>query len=289
MAKINQGPGKPPKKIVKPPAKPIITNDPKDPRLKRYNDSLNLYNKTQSSFEKYTKWAKENNIKTNSLKDEQLFYQKIGKNRPSASSPYNQSKIKPVEEVTHRYMRSIPGKKGSFRHLPSGNLNDYLEPNPNKQIVDTRKANINSQSGLWKKQSEKIENNRKNIWKSNKTKKDFLNLKLVGVTPEQNSVFRYKKPVQPVIYKKVDAPKPTVKPVIKDTVVSKPVVAKAVVKPIAKSTVTPKPAQNIPKIKSSNNYGDTGTVSRGSYIETKTKMAPKKGPSTFKTVKKNYK
>ena len=113
----------------------------------------------------------------------------------------------------------------------------------------------------------------------------------------------YKKPVQPVVYKKAESPKPAPKSVSKDTtttVVNKPIVSKAiakdtvatkpVVKPVVKPTVTPvsKPAQKIPTIKSSNNYGDTGTVRGGPYVETKSKMPAKKAGSQFKTTKKNY-
>jgi len=101
----------------------------------------------------------------------------------------------------------------------------------------------------------------------------------------------YKKPVQPVKYQK-----PASKPIVKDTVVTKPAVSKPMVKdtvaikPMTKSVSAPvsKPAQKIPTIKSSNNYGDTGTVRGGPYVETKSKMPAKKAGSQFKTTKKNY-
>lgn len=39
----------------KPDPKPIITNDPNDPRIKMYSDSLNLYNASKSLFKEYKK------------------------------------------------------------------------------------------------------------------------------------------------------------------------------------------------------------------------------------------
>jgi hypothetical protein len=103
----------------------------------------------------------------------------------------------------------------------------------------------------------------------------------------EGSNYIFKKPVQPVVYKKDEAPKPAAKPVAKDTttnVASKPIVNK----PVAKETTTAKTASKVPTIKSSNNYGDTGTVNKGSFVEKKTAMPAKKAPSRFKTVKQNY-
>jgi hypothetical protein len=103
----------------------------------------------------------------------------------------------------------------------------------------------------------------------------------------EGSNYIFKKPVQPVVYKKAE---PAPKPVAKDTttnVVNKPIVSKAVAKDtvVAKSAKT---ASKVPTIKSSNNYGDTGTVNKGSFVEKKSAMPAKKSGSKFKTVKQNY-
>ena len=253
--------------------KPIITNNPKDPRLRSYNDSLNLYNQSQPSFDKYKKWTKDNDIQTNSLKDEELFYQNIGKNRPSNSSPYNQSKIKPIEEITHHYMRPLPVTDNNFRrfrNISKGSIpTDYLEKNP------------------WTK------NSPENSWKLEKTKQDFLDLKLKGVSPEFDSVYRYKKPVQPIVYKKpepIKVEEPVKEEVTPQVQVQTP--APVVETPVTKVEPTPtqpiSTKQKVPTIRSSNNYGDTGTVNYGSLKEVKSQMPAKKGPSQWKTTKSNF-
>lgn len=209
-AAMSNGPG------PKPTAKPIVTDDPKDSRLKMYNDSLSLYERGQKHNARYENFIKKNKIPRTAIS---LHENPDVGDRRNDINP----KIKPLRAKTF-WTTYSDGKPG---------------------VISDTKIPI------------------KNVPDS------------VG-----RSVFLYKKPVQPVVLKKASTPKS----IQKDTVASKPVA-----KPIVKDTTPSKPSQKIPKIKSSNNYGDTGTVNRGSYIETKTKMTPKKGPSQFKTVKKNYK
>ena len=106
----------------------------------------------------------------------------------------------------------------------------------------------------------------------------------------EGSNYIFKKPVQPVVYKKAEAPKPSPKTVAKDTttnVVNKPIVSKAVAKDtvVAKSAKT---ASKVPTIKSYTNYNDDTKDSAVPYRQVKGKLAPKKGPSQWKTVKQNY-
>jgi hypothetical protein len=207
---------------------PIYTSNPRKVQL--YQDSLNLYNKYQPSFDKYKNWTRLNNIQTASLQGNDLFNQYWGPNKPKGPSPYNENIIiKPVEEMMHHYLRPRSGVVGGFTHLyekPGNNyletkISDYLTPNP-KQTYHHRATRPDGQwlpynVGLTAAQ---IKNNaaRKNrMWPVSVTKEDFLDLGLTGVTPDLNSVFRFKKPVQPYVYKK-----PEVVPDVVNTPVVEP-------------------------------------------------------------------
>jgi hypothetical protein len=207
---------------------PRYTSNPRKVQL--YQDSLNLYNKYQPSFDKYKNWTRLNNIQTASLQGNDLFNQYWGPNKPKGPSPYNENIIiKPVEEMMHHYLRPRSGVVGGFTHLyekPGNNyletkISDYLTPNP-KQTYHHRATRPDGQwlpynVGLTAAQ---IKNNaaRKNrMWPVSVTKEDFLDLGLTGVTPDLNSVFRFKKPVQPYVYKK-----PEVVPDVVNTPVVEP-------------------------------------------------------------------
>jgi hypothetical protein len=207
---------------------PSYTSNPRKVQL--YQDSLNLYNKYQPSFDKYKNWTRLNNIQTASLQGNDLFNQYWGPNKPKGPSPYNENIIiKPVEEMMHHYLRPRSGVVGGFTHLyekPGNNyletkISDYLTPNP-KQTYHHRATRPDGQwlpynVGLTAAQ---IKNNaaRKNrMWPVSVTKEDFLDLGLTGVTPDLNSVFRFKKPVQPYVYKK-----PEVVPDVVNTPVVEP-------------------------------------------------------------------
>ena len=230
---------------------PIYTSNPNDYNIRRYNDSLDLYNKTQPSFDRYKKWTKLNNIETSSMTGGDLFRQYMGNRRPADDSPYNlglKSWIKPVEEMWHSYMRPrpVPGSdKAHYRHLSSkdANLNDYLKPNPNpntkyNKAVTRYNASIDKRDLIqgynpeWEKERQAVLALRKNTWDLTKTKQDFLDLGLYGVTPKYNSLFRFQKPVQPYVYR---APNST-----NVENINKQVVPEVEVQPINTQEVAPK-------------------------------------------------
>lgn len=250
------------------PTKTFNVNNPsiyKD-RAKRYNDSLTNYNKGQ--IERAT----------------------TKKNVIASVAKYNKNKSFYEPEVEYAGENSLYGNtyRHEVRHKKSANSYAKLWTSSAKALRTDDKGNyVKNEFSVYPKPEYKPVYSPKKSKSAVVSKPKVTSSKTTSSKPTAKSTNTFS--VKKTSMANTTASKPTVKPVIKDTIASKPVVAKAVVKPTTKNIVAPKPAQNIPKIKSSNNYGDTGTVSRGSYIETKTKMAPKKGPSTFKTVKKNYK
>ena len=185
---------------------PIYTSNPR--RVQLYQDSLDLYNRYQPSFDKYKNWTKVNNIQTSSLKGNDLFNQYWGPYKPKGASPYNQSMIKPVEEMMHQYIRFRPGtnsytafneKRGndSLEAKPA----DYLKPNPKnlKRKIYNIPVSGPGRDQAIERMNASVANRRKSTWPVGVTKQDFLDLALTGVTPDMDSIFRYAKPVQPYI------------------------------------------------------------------------------------------
>jgi len=181
-------------------------------------------------------------------------------------------------------------------NLSYSQARDYFkQPNPDKYASYNKKEAVERMNND-KARNGGLNNNNRDKGQLNKDKagnKMTAIQKRTGYLPigqrdlGEGSNYIFKKPVQPVVYKKAEAPKQAPKAIAKDTttnVASKPVASK----PVAKETVVAKPASKVPTIKSSNNYGDTGTVNKGSFVEKKSAMPAKKGPSKFKIVKKNY-
>jgi len=202
---------------------PIYTSNPR--KVQFYQDSLNLYNKYQPSFDKYKNWTRLNNIQTASLQGNDLFNQHWGPFKPKGPSPYNEHiVIKPVEEMMHHYLRPRGGP-GNFTHLterPGNNyletkLSDYLTPNSREtrlwHAVDNNGRYLPLGVGITPSQKRSNDARRSRTWPVSVTKKDFLDLGLTGVTPDLNSVFRFKKPVQPYILTNPEITPKVVEPV----------------------------------------------------------------------------
>ena len=208
---------------------PMYTSNPR--RVQLYQDSLNLYNKYQPSFDKYKNWTRLNNIQTTSLQGNNLFNQYWGPYKPKGPSPYNENIIiKPVEEMMHQYLRPRPAAgPGRFSQLVERSGNNYLETKPSDYLRpnarETRLWNAVDNDGRFLPEdvglttSQRRINNARRIrrFPVSVTKEDFLDLGLTGVTPDLNSVFRFKKPVQPYVYKK-----PEIIPEVKETPVVEP-------------------------------------------------------------------
>jgi hypothetical protein len=207
---------------------PIYTSNPR--RVQVYQDSLNLYNKYQPSFDKYKNFTRVNNIETTSLRGNDLLNQYWGPYKPKGPSPYNEHIIiKPVEEMMHQYIRFRPDKSFSvFNEKPGNNYleakpNDYLKPNGRETrlfyAVGNDGKHLPYNVGITPAQKRINAARRSKTWPVSVTKQDFLDLGLTGVTTDLNSVFRFKKPVQPYIYRKpevtpevVETPVPVVEP-----------------------------------------------------------------------------
>lgn len=98
---------------------PVIVNDPKDPRLKAYQDSLNLYNKNKKIYE--------SGILS---KSKGLKYENVTKGRPygekwylEEGTPFDVVK-KPVQPIEYKKLEEIkraqPTPKGSKKYIVNG-------------------------------------------------------------------------------------------------------------------------------------------------------------------------
>jgi hypothetical protein len=128
-----------------PTPKPIYTSNPKDPRLRAYNDSLSLYNKYMSGKQAYDKYAKQLNLKT--WKDNNAF------------TP-NQ-KIQPVSSQGFYFPQD--------GDTDNDGISNFIKTNDNKEILLPKDL--------------------------------YKNVFTIGTN---SNLHGYKKPVQPVIYKKPD-------------------------------------------------------------------------------------
>jgi len=269
--------------------KTFAVNDPlyyKD-RAKRYNDSLTKYNKGESERAKVKKDVVE---RVNNYNKNKRFWE------PAVE--YGGENFVKGYSVDDNSVKQYV--KQEVRHKKSANSYAKLWTPPDEALFKNRNDGT-TYLGTFSNHYPKPE------YRPNYTPKKATTTKPKTVKPttatkstnkstaptKSNNSFTVKKTSMPTVAPKPTvkpvtkpvATKPIVKPVVKDTVAAKPVV-----KPIVKPTVTPvsKPAQKVPTIKSSNNYGDTGTVRGGPYVETKSKMPAKKAGSQFKTTKKNY-
>lgn len=211
----------PPKKNTK----TIYTSNPNDPRIKKYNDSLILYNKGEQDKQKY-----KNVVKNAGLREDRIYSEPPNINKSS--------KIKPIEQL------SLESKGAKFDFKGKKSYTIYEKKSGGS-------VEINDASQLGK----------------------YLN---------DRSPVVYKKPVQPVVYKKgYSAAKPAAKPVAKPTV--KPAV-KPTAKPTAKPTVKPtvKPAKTV-KVDS---MTEREIVERKKSFESKTGKPYKSNDQTYNNLEK---
>jgi hypothetical protein len=225
-------------------------------RAKRYNDSLTLYNKGEIDRAKKKKDvinAVNNHNKNKSFYEPKVEY--AGEESLGSKVRQRVRHTKTAQAHSKLWFNSMRAlRKGEGKYVET---ESQVYPKPEyRPVYSPKKATVRKSSS------------------ATSVKKTSI--------PKVTNKPNVKTEVKPSTAKSV------AKPVIKDTVVTKPVV-KPTITSAPKPAVSNKPSQKIPTIRSSNNYGDTGMVNRGSYKEVKTKMAPKKGPSQFKTVKKNYK
>lgn len=282
---------------------PVVYKD----RAKRYNDSLSNYSiaqKQRAKTKKNTIDAINNYNKNKNFYEPKVEYggekrnsgwnggpnsirhtiKNVASSQAHADLWFNSNRAFYKDEKGNYPGRNLLGNLSKMASYPEEDYRWDEQPKPEYRPIYTPKK---AKSTVTKPKTVKPTTPTKSINKSTAPAKSNNGFKVMKTS---TPTVAPKPTVKPVT--KPMATKPTAKPVVKDTVSTKPVV-KPVVKPTVASAPKPavsnKPSQNVPTIKSSNNYGDTGMVNRGSYKEVKTKMAPKKGPSQFKTVKKNYK
>lgn len=301
--------------------KPIITNNPKDPRLRSYNDSLNSYNLAPA----YNKQILNNLQKASTvkqgfqaiLKTNEEFQKKglnyqLGFNRKEFPrqkvsdgfvGAFSYDYKKPVQPVIYQKPKVKPIYTENPKDPRLGRYNGSLSLYNKTQDIKNPKYYEKGHDPSWYSWKGDI-NSLNRFMKKNKTDADYEYYstgKFPGkIQPVKTGDFGegmaypiYKKPVQPIVYKKPEPVK--VEEPVKEVVTPQvevqtpaPVVETPVVKVEPTPTQPTSTKQKVPTIRSSNNYGDTGTVNYGSFKEIKTQMPKKKGPSQWKTTKSNF-
>ena len=172
---------------------PIITNDPKDPKLKKYQDSLNLYNKNKKIYE--------SGILS---KSKGLKYENVTKGRPygekwylEEGTPFDVVK-KPVQPVVYKKPEREPVIVNDPKDPRLKAYQDSLQVYNSSKFVKEHPLTGNYVPGKEDVKQMNINIDKKNI---NKYKPKLK-------TSNTGYYYDYKKPVQPVEYKKLEEIKP---------------------------------------------------------------------------------
>ena len=301
--------------------KPIITNNPKDPRLRSYNDSLNSYNlapaynkQILNNLQKAStvKQGFQATLKTNEEFQKKGLNYQLGFNRKEFPrqkvsdgfvGAFSYDYKKPVQPVIYQKPKVKPIYTENPNDPRIRRYNDSLNLYNKTQDIKNPKYYEKGHDPSWYSWKGDI-NSLNRFMKKNKIDADYEYYstgKFPGkIQPVKTGDFGegmaypiYKKPVQPIVYKKPEPAK--VEEPVKEEVTPQgevqtpaPIVETPVVKIEPTLTQPTSTKQKVPTIRSSNNYGDTGTVNYGPLKEVKSQMPVKKGPSQWKTTKSNF-
>jgi hypothetical protein len=96
--------------------RPIYTSNPRDPRIGRYRDSLNLYKKGESDYASYLKTNKRLNIPSTST---------LIENNPYVYDGDTPAKIQPI--ISHRYWYNHNPDVISGTNIPSKTIKEWTD------------------------------------------------------------------------------------------------------------------------------------------------------------------